>query len=62
MNLGIHNHRRRPLWLALLATAVVAIAPCSQRTALAGKPEPRVQAIVTKGLDWVASTQSRLGH
>jgi hypothetical protein len=31
-------------------------------TVTKGKKDPRVQRVITRGLDWVANTQSRLGH
>ncbi len=48
-----------PLALVLIAAMTVACAP---RTALADNRDPRMQKLISRGLDWIASTQSRLGH
>jgi hypothetical protein len=54
-------------WLAVGMVAALAI--CGPRFAMAeGQPpritkqDPRILKLVSRGLDWVASTQSRLGH
>ena len=47
------------LFVLLAALLVGASAPATVR---AEKQDPRVQKVVTHGLDWMASTQSRLGH
>ncbi len=46
--------------LLVLAVALAALA-CPQR-AIARHADPRVDKLITRGLDWIASTQSRLGH
>jgi hypothetical protein len=50
--------RSHPIVLCLVsAVAAVAVA-----TTAAGADDAKVDRLVTRGLDWVASTQSRLGH
>jgi hypothetical protein len=38
------------------------LALCSAGTASAGYDDPKVKRAVSRGLDWIANTQSRLGH
>lgn len=45
--------------LAMIA-AVLALLPF--KASAAGKKDPRVERVVSRGLDWIANTQSRLGH
>ena len=45
--------------LGILAGLACCAAP---RWALAEKQDPRIAKVVSRGLDWLASTQSRLGH
>jgi hypothetical protein len=52
--------RRSPFAVLALAATVVMTALAS--SARADGKDPRVQKLVARGLDWVASTQSRLGH
>src|SRR5690348_12898073 len=45
--------------VAVLALALI----CGQRVSVAASTrDPKIDRLVTRGLDWVASTQSRLGH
>ena len=46
-----------PILIAWLAAAHLPGA-----TALAERPDPRLERTISRGLDWVANTQSRLGH
>jgi hypothetical protein len=48
--------------MLVLAAAVAAWGVAMPRAARADHADPRVQKLITRGLDWVASTQSRLGH
>jgi hypothetical protein len=51
--------RRRMLTLGVLPVIMAIGLP---RAAMADKQDPRIAKVVRRGLDWVASTQSRLGH
>src|SRR3954469_14345982 len=42
--------------------AVTVVGAVLAQSAGAATHDPRVQKLVTRGLDWIASTQSRLGH
>jgi len=48
----------RLIFLGALALAAAAAPRCASAT----PQDPRVAKVVARGLDWVASTQSRLGH
>ncbi len=48
-----------PLALAALALVALAVGPAAAR---GDARDPKIQKLVSRGLDWVASTQSRLGH
>ncbi|MEX0676433.1 MAG: hypothetical protein WD063_05125, partial [Pirellulales bacterium] len=50
------SHRSAPLFLAALV-AVLAVSSAAR----AGD-DPKVDRLISHGLDWIASTQSRLGH
>ena len=50
---------RLPLVLTLLAASCAAWAAAQGAT---DKPEPRRQHVIVRGLDYLANTQSRLGH
>jgi hypothetical protein len=59
MEVNLMAHRS---WFAVLALAAfVAMTPLAQPARADGK-DPRMQKLVSRGLDWIASTQSRLGH
>ena len=45
-----------------LAALVCACAPSTADSAGAGMKEPKVERAVSRGLDWLANTQSRVGH
>ncbi len=46
--------------LGLMLAAALCAAPSVLRTT--EKPEPRLQHVISRGLDWIANSQSRLGH
>src|SRR3954462_6321949 len=52
---------RRKLAIAIVALCVL-IAPRASQPARDDNRDPKIQKLVTHGLDWLASTQSRLGH
>ena len=46
-----------------IATLALGLVVCARPATLRGAPrDPRIDRIVSRALDWVASTQSRLGH
>ena len=47
---------------ALVAALALALVGGGRVAAAASTRDPKVDKLVTRGLDWVASTQSRLGH
>ena len=53
------NRNRFALVVALLAMFAASL---PAKSALAERADPRVKEAVGRALDWVASTQSRLGH
>lgn len=48
--------------LSQVLLVLTAACACWAVAQAADKPEPRRQHIISRGLDWIASTQSRLGH
>src|SRR5450432_4185944 len=52
---------RSPLAVAVLAVLLLA-APGATPSARADNKDPKVQKLISHGLDWIANTQSRLGH
>jgi hypothetical protein len=48
--------------LGLLATVGVAMGFCATPIAFGAAKDPRVERCISRGLDWIANTQSRLGH
>jgi hypothetical protein len=47
---------------ALLIAMAIGLAVAMPRGARAETSDPKIQKLVARGLDWIASTQSRLGH
>jgi len=56
------SDRRNRLRCAVTALAALVACWCFAAPAQAAKRDAKVDRVVTKGLDWLASTQSRLGH
>ena len=54
--------RMRPIVALAVACGLMASAPRAARAAGAGLREPKVERAVSRGLDWLANTQSRIGH
>jgi len=52
----------RPTLSLALAALVCACSPSTANSAGAGMKEPKVERAVSRGLDWLANTQSRVGH
>ncbi len=55
----MHSHLARATIVTLAAALAVGTVPAP---AIAAARDPKIDRIVSRGLDWVASTQSRLGH
>lgn len=50
--------------VSLIAAVAIALLSWSHSTpyAAAGQHDPKVEKVIAQGLDWIAATQSRLGH
>ena len=56
----MHLHRSRIT--IMLAGAIAATCPCARAAHAGSVNDPKVRSAVHRGLDWIANSQSRLGH
>jgi hypothetical protein len=60
VNFAMENRNSATRWLGILIGIVMVV--CCRADAADKKKDPRVERCISRGLDWVANTQSRLGQ